>query len=251
MFLKLIILYSINANPLNSKKTYTLTTIKLLVLQKLSFLGVTIDSKLNWKPHINRVSNIVARSIGILNKLKQYFPPEILLTLYHTLILPYLSYCNIAWAVNLNKFEILNPWASFETTNIDNLFRLQKRALRICAGATYRSHTKHLFHTFKVLNIYDINKLQIAMFMYRVYNNSLPAHLNNLFTRVSDIHNYPTRFSESNFLNTSCSSHLRRHSIFYLGPKLWQNIGAKLINNPSLYSFKTSFKKSLISVYGE
>ena len=34
------------------------------------FLGVIIDHKLNWKPHIKVVTNKVARMIGILSRIR-------------------------------------------------------------------------------------------------------------------------------------------------------------------------------------
>ena len=68
---------------------------KIVRVTETKFLGITIDSNLYWKPHINRLSNVISRNIGMMNKLTLYFPSHILLTLYNTLVLPYLAYCNI------------------------------------------------------------------------------------------------------------------------------------------------------------
>ena len=38
---------------------------------EFNFLGLTIDEHLNWKSHIQKVSNKVSRSIGVLNRLKK------------------------------------------------------------------------------------------------------------------------------------------------------------------------------------
>ena len=61
------------------------------------FLGVFIDEKLTWKPHINYIQNKIAKNIGIVFRLSSFMPKHILRTLYCTLVLPYFSYCNIVW----------------------------------------------------------------------------------------------------------------------------------------------------------
>ena len=57
-------------------------------VSEFNFLGFTIDEHLSWNAHIKKISNKVAKSIGILNRLKRYMPPNILRTLYSALILP-------------------------------------------------------------------------------------------------------------------------------------------------------------------
>ena len=46
-------------------------------------LGAFIDSRLNFHSHIKSVENKVARSVGILSKLKHFLPSNSLLKLYH------------------------------------------------------------------------------------------------------------------------------------------------------------------------
>ena len=36
------------------------------------FLGVIIDSKLNWSDHIRYIKNKISKSIGILTKIKRF-----------------------------------------------------------------------------------------------------------------------------------------------------------------------------------
>jgi len=139
------------------------------------FLGVIIDNKLSWKDHINKITVQVSRNIGVLKRLRYALPSNILFSLYNTLILPYISYSNIAWA---NTIHTLNhdhcPWSSTNTTKIDKLFKLQKKAIRICTKSDYSSHTKQLFHKLNTLNIFDLNKLQTAVLMYRFVNKKSP-----------------------------------------------------------------------------
>ena len=48
---------------------------------------------MTWNKHINHISMKIARSIGILYRLKNVYPESVLITIYNTLILPYFHCC--------------------------------------------------------------------------------------------------------------------------------------------------------------
>ena len=98
----------------------------------IKFLGLYIDSKLTWKAHTNYLCKTIARNIGVINTIKHFIPPAILKTLYNTLILSYISNGILAWGVS-------------SLANVNRLFRLQKRALRIINCTDYNAHTGPLF----------------------------------------------------------------------------------------------------------
>ena len=54
----------------------------LQCVQSLSFLGVTIDENLNWKAHIKSVSLKISRSVGVLSKIKNIVPDNVLVMIY-------------------------------------------------------------------------------------------------------------------------------------------------------------------------
>ena len=62
------------------------------------FLGlIIIDNNLKFKKHADYISSKLSKSIGIINKLNNYIPVDILQHLYNSLILPYLSYGVGSW----------------------------------------------------------------------------------------------------------------------------------------------------------
>jgi hypothetical protein len=56
------------------------------------FLGIIIDKNLTFKEHISYIGAKISKSIGILNKVKNFLPAEALQIMYRTLIHPYLQY---------------------------------------------------------------------------------------------------------------------------------------------------------------
>ena len=66
-------------------------------VENFMFLGITINNKFIWNSHINKVTNKISKTVGILNKLRSFLPSGVLQTIYNTLILPHLIYGILAW----------------------------------------------------------------------------------------------------------------------------------------------------------
>ena len=196
-------------------------------VNRLKFLGVTIDEKISWNEHIGCICNTLSKNIGILNKLK-FFPQDILLMLYHFLVSPYLNYCILMWANSTTK-------------NVDRVFKLQKRAIRIITHSKYLAHTTPLFARLKIFNIYDMYKFQSAIFMYMCSHKVLPASIMSYFNVNSSIHNYFTR-SNRNYNIPCARTTLFQKSILYNGPKIWNEIPNHIKTSLSLNIFKKKYK---------
>ena len=121
------------------------------------FLGVIVDNKLSWASHIKLISNKISKSLSILRYLRYSFPTNILKTLYMTLILPYLSYCNIIWG------------SAFKTV-LKPIVILQKKSIRTITKSHFLEHTKPLFKTCKLLNVSQLFDLNCAKFIFKILN---------------------------------------------------------------------------------
>ena len=82
-------------------------------ISTIKFLGVMIDEKLNWKAHVSYISGKIWRVIGVIIEARN-LGKKALLSLYYTLIYPYLTYCH-------------QVWGSTYQYNIDTLEKLQNR----------------------------------------------------------------------------------------------------------------------------
>ena len=67
------------------------------MVYETKFLGVVIDSKLNWKDHVAMVKSKLSKSMEIMHKLKHLLDGRSGTVLYYSLFLPYLSYCCEVW----------------------------------------------------------------------------------------------------------------------------------------------------------
>ena len=57
----------------------------------VKFLGVTFDSNLTWKNHVNELCLKLSKTVRIFSKLRYYVNVDILIMLYYSLIYPFLS----------------------------------------------------------------------------------------------------------------------------------------------------------------
>ena len=65
---------------------------EITCVDSFDFLGITIDKHLTWKSHVDKVSNEISKTIGILNRLKIYLPLNAKLAIYNSLILSHINY---------------------------------------------------------------------------------------------------------------------------------------------------------------
>ena len=76
--------------------TLKINNINIEQVKELNFLGLIIDTNLNWKRHTDKISNACSKKIGILNKLKHVLSQQIKTLLYNSLIVPHINYCIMA-----------------------------------------------------------------------------------------------------------------------------------------------------------
>ena len=142
-----------------------------------------IDNRLNWQHHINYISSEVAKSIGIIIKVRKVLDNKSLLSLYNAFIYPYLMYCNHVWgnacSVYLNKLNVL-----------------QKKVVRIIAGVKPKTSTADLFHKLHIMKVKDLNIFWIAQVMYHVYTSEVITVFQRLFSTNRNIHTHETRQSD-------------------------------------------------------
>ena len=103
----------------------------ILRVSETMFLGVFLDDNLTWKPHIYLLASKLSKSIGIIHKSTFFLSTQSLRTLYNSMILPYLYYCNLAWGGTYKA-------------NLQRIVILQKRAVRIVNNSTYDANTSFM-----------------------------------------------------------------------------------------------------------
>ena len=199
------------------------------------FLGVILDECLTWNHHTIHVANLVSKYSGILFRLKHILHVDVLSSLYKTLVLPHIQYCNLIWADRNN-------------CNLESIHRKQKRIMRLCTNSVFLEHSPPLFADLNTLTVYDIHSLSKAVFMFKFKHNLLPKNFSDYFVTVNTIHDYGTRSSDM-FRPHNFVTDLARNTIRRQGAILWNGIDAIIRTSSSIKLFKSIYKEKLLSCY--
>ena len=149
------------------------------------------------------------------------------LQLYKSAILPHLTYCHLVWHF-------------CRASDTRRLERLQERGLR----AIFRdrqSNYQQLLDKENLPTLYNRRLQDICILMYRVKHTLCPSTICNLFQASNHTYLRETDFALPRF-NTVAYG---KHSLRYLGPKLWSNLSSKERLASNLKAFKSQRSRSL------
>ncbi|MCP4489717.1 MAG: reverse transcriptase family protein, partial [Gammaproteobacteria bacterium] len=216
------------------------------------FLGVIIDSKLNWTPHITHLKTKISRNAGVMYKLKGLVPSSVLKMLYNSFIQSHVYYCSPVWGTG-------------SYNSIKSLFSAQKKGIRAANSdfQNYRynkdtkeppSHTKGIFNTLEILSLPNLIAKTCLCLMHKVYMNVAPKRIVEMF----DIINCTKPRRDPQYFCTPYNR-LRKtdYSIVFKGPKLYNKIVHEINNtlphnvpqlqNKFMDPFKANITKYLLS----
>ena len=111
----------------------------------VKYLGVLIDSRLTFKEHTSSVYKKIARTVGLLYKLRHYVNQKTLTMIYYSLIYPFLIYATPIWG---NTHDI----------HLSPIHKLQKKVVRLVTfnDSYIKPPSAPLFNLLNILTIYDI-----------------------------------------------------------------------------------------------
>ena len=196
----------------------------------VKYLGVIIDEHLSWKHHINYIALKISRNIGIISRLRHFVPLKTLLSIYNSLISPYISYGLIAWG-------------QASKSHLDRILILQKRVVRLIYFLPFRTRAIPYFAQSNILPITMLYFKLSSILMLDITTNSAPQNICNLFTFTQDIHQHNTRSASSGnymyYINHSRLNH-HKNSFSIVGAKIWNSIPESYLSLP-----KHIFKKKI------
>ena len=197
------------------------------------FVGVLIDSKLNWKCHIHYINNKLSKCIGIMIKARKKLPKSSLLTLYYTFAYPYLLYC-------------IHVWGRSGKTVLKLLSKTQNRLVRIITSSGYRTNTESLYQNIKVLKVPEIYDYAIGVFMYKLYHGYMPSIFQCIFVVNRATHEYGTR-QKDHYKVPKFKLQVVKNSVRYRGVIIWNMILQNIDITTSLQTFKFHLRQGILS----
>lgn len=169
----------------------------------VKLLGISIDSSLTWKTHVDNTCKRLSRVIFLLVNLKRQ------------VTFKYLKNCYYAFFESIMRYGLI-IWGN--SVDIDKILLIQKKALRIITGSDYLEHCKPLFIETGILTVINLYIFDVLTMVKK--NVVCLSHRN-------DIHDHLTRKRNELELpryRLSKSMHYHR----YLGIKMYNKLPSSM-----------------------
>ena len=131
---------------------------------------MTIDNKLDWSSHIDKLTKKVASGIGAIKRIRHLVSQATLLLIYQALIQPHFDYCNIVWG-------------NCGITLQNKVQKLQNRAARVLTYSNYDADIGYLFEPLGWKNLASQQQIQRATTVYKSLHGLAPDYLCFKFER--------------------------------------------------------------------
>ena len=125
------------------------------------FFGVMIDSHSQWEEHIICVNLKTSICITIIYDLREIFTANTMKQLRNSFLFPYIDYY-------LEVFGRTYP------SNVNPVYAMQEKAIRIIFDAQYNEHTNNYFIQLNALKLFDLLKYKTGFSMHTANKNLLP-----------------------------------------------------------------------------
>jgi hypothetical protein len=201
-----------NANENDPSKIFPMACVNTSSVPAIRFLGIYFDPQLNFKHHIQLLTNKLSRALYFLRTSKHILTFNALKLVYYSLFHSHLIYGIQVWSCT--NQNILNP-----------LVVKQKMAVRLVFNAKYNAHTEPLFKKTDILPfnyLCDYFKIQ---FMKQFSQGFLPPSFSNTWItnaiRRADQPQIEFRNRDSYNIPYTRTSTLDKHPPFSF-PRMWE-----------------------------
>ena len=211
--------------------SYSIHGQKLEVVSSAKYLGVTLDTKLNFNRHIDAISKKANGTRAFFSRNLPHSNRKIKEAVYTTFIRPTTEYASTAWDPHTEK-------------NCKKLEQVQRGAARYVMGDySYRSSVTPMLHQLGWSTLEERRlHSRLAMF-YKIYFNLIDIPWNQFLTpRTSST---CTRGHDSRFIVPFAGNSVYANSFFPRTVRDWN----RLSDDPASYTSIDSFKASLVDVH--
>ena len=108
----------------------------ITTVPKIKFLGIYIHDSINWSCHIEYIIPKLRSSCYVMRSIRQFISSNTLKTVYYSYFNAIMSYGLPFWGNSPHAIEV---------------FRMQKRIVRIMMGCTNRVSCRNLFRRLEIL----------------------------------------------------------------------------------------------------
>lgn len=125
-------------------------------------------------------------------------------------------------------------WGNTYKTNLQPIFLLKKKAIRVISYAEYHAPRYQLFIRLNILKLHDLVDLNTAVIMYKIHNLMLPYCLQETFQTIES--RYNLRGTDL-LQKPKARSNTNRRCLSVKGVDLWNGLPNPLKCSKTIHAF--------------
>ena len=206
-------------------------------VKSVKYLGLIVDDTLTWDEHVDYISTKISKNIGIIKRVRTFLPQHSLLTLYRTLIGPYLRYCNTVWGQCSDTLK-------------EKLQCLQNKVARTIVFQRYdEANHRNILNDFEWLNIRYLVDYDLGVLMYKTVNGHGPEICTESFHDISSLHDHASKSAvKGDLFVPRKTTSIAQQAVSVAGARLWKIVPSSLRNAQSIGIFKVKLKEHYLNL---
>ena len=201
-------------------------------VSEVGFLGLIVNDKLDWSPHISRVSRKLASITGVLYNLRNYIPQDLNLkkSIYFSLVNSYINYGITVWGSGGDKAR-LQPIFVSQKKCVRSLFKISRTSKHV------KGHTKSTFDECSILAVHDLYFVRLLTETFELLSTNVPIGVGSLLG-VSLIDSTRLISPASNKIAALSKNY------YFVAPSVWNRV-----INDSKFKIKVSLSDTLVHTF--
>ena len=203
-------------------------------------LGIILDSKLNFKLHLDEKLANARSGLGLMKQLKKWVSHRVLENIYKLYVRPNLDYADVIYHKAAQKVSIFNN----EITDLlmSSVESIQIEAGRIVSGAWKGTNTDKLYKNLGWESLQDRRTMRKLCIIYETLDTRFPNYLHDSLELQKYHQN--SRFYNQMLLKPIHCSNPYKHSFFPATITDWNKLDREVKESNS----KTIFKKRILNI---
>lgn len=202
------------------------------IINETKNLGLTIDTDLRFKSHINNCVRKAYCNLKNIYSNKELLDKKTIKLLCEALVLSHFAYCDI----------IYGPCIDAQTSR--RIQKVQNSCTRLICGIRRGEHISHMISAINWLNMSNRRFLHSSVFFHRLIKMKTPPYLYNKIKFRTDIHNINIR-RKSLITPPAHKTAIYERSFTYTVAKIYNAIPA-VMRKSGINKFKFDMKKQLL-----
>ena len=204
---------------------------------KTKYIGLTLDEKLSWGPHIDEICNNLCKYFSVFYNIRNSMTAKTSRTVYYACI-----YSRIKYSIEV--------FGSASDSKMKKLQMMQNKLMKLLTNKDRMYGTVKLHNELDILQIQDIFETSVLNFVFKCVKDVTIEPFKNYFTFRHEHHHYNLRNNE-HITTNKILQNMGKNTTHFKGASLWNDLSDDVRSITGEKEFKRVLSKMYKSRYIE